>query len=577
MVDIPRKTYPELSALTAPVVDGDVLAAYRSPGPLRRLTASTFADYIKAFFSASGGSALLGFLQGGTGAVSETVQDKLRRVVDMEDYLTAGHDPLVDDATYAMDAARDYLASQGGGTIRIGSPNWRMNWICAEQNISVIGSGGNAPYGEYGLRPFDNTKPVIEWGDGTNDIRNLSLFNVHLNGWDGTGGASGWHETARNCVAALRIRGGVISFYVDPTCSVYGGVHGVSVEPSLTMPVTVGEIGCDIRNDITGDTNARAIYITRTGVGLSGGYYTAVEWTGKVNCIHGNPFADGGFLGYALELDGDQILFSTSGARAYWDIVPDHGILINGSSYLSIRGLNLDPGALGAVVIKHSDVAMVDPTRFMTGWVQQGGQKWENGAGTEFTFPDEMGYVSYRPLFREMYVRYPQYISDPVDVFDQTRYWDLSSDKSEFFLHGPKLRVDSDLVIRGGNAVSAGSITAASGSGGLYFVGAGSASDTNFRFLPKGAGYCLFEASGIQPIANNTQVNGGVGNAWANVVATKYSDAAGVKVVGAQGAAVTDAVPAVGAPTQAEFNALVTQFNALLARVRASTGHGLIA
>lgn len=47
-----------------------------------------------------------------------------------------------------------------------------------------------------------------------------------------------------------------------------------------------------------------------------------------------------------------------------------------------------------------------------------------------------------------------------------------------------------------------------------------------------------------------------------------------VKVVGAQGAAVADGIAAAAAPTQAEFNALVTQFNALLARCRA---HGLIA
>lgn len=506
----------------------------------------------------------------GVGAQDETIQTKFRRIVDMEGYLAFGHDPLVDDATYAMDAARNYLATLGGGVIRYSSPNWRMNWICAEQNISVVGAGGNAPYGLEGLRPFDKTKPVIEWGDGTNDIRNLSLINVHINGWDGTGGVSGWHEATRNAPAALRIRGGVISFYVDPTCSIYGGVHGVSVVPSLTMPVTVGEIGCDIRNDITGSTDARAIYITRTGVGLSGGYYTAVEWTGKVNCIQSNPFGDGGFLGEALELDGDQILFSVSGARAYWDIVAGHGIFINGSSYISCRGLNLDPGVLGGVVIRHSDPTMVDPTRFMTGWLQQGGQEWENGAGAKFTFPDEMGPVMYRPYMREMYVRYPQYISDPVNVFDQSIYWDLSGDKSEFFLHGSNLRADGSVVIRGGNAVSAGSITSASGSGGLYFVAAGAAADANLRFLPKGAGYSLFEGGGIQPIANNTQVNGGVGNAWANVVSIKYSDGAGLQVVGARQAAIAD--PTGGAVVDAEARATLV---AILAILR-PTGHGLI-
>lgn len=51
----------------------------------------------------------------------------------------------------------------------------------------------------------------------------------------------------------------------------------------------------------------------------------------------------------------------------------------------------------------------------------------------------------------------------------------------------------------------------------------------------------------------------------------------GAQIVGARGAAVADAATAAAAPTQAEFNALVTQFNLLLARLRATTGHGLIA
>jgi len=80
MATTPRKTFPELQALPAPVVDSDVLAVYRSPGPAKRTTATIFADYIKAFFSASGGSALVGFLQSGTGAVARTVQAKLREL-----------------------------------------------------------------------------------------------------------------------------------------------------------------------------------------------------------------------------------------------------------------------------------------------------------------------------------------------------------------------------------------------------------------------------------------------------------------------------------------------------------------
>ena len=45
MVDTPRKTFPELQALSAPVVDSDVLAVYRTPGPAKRTTASVLKTY----------------------------------------------------------------------------------------------------------------------------------------------------------------------------------------------------------------------------------------------------------------------------------------------------------------------------------------------------------------------------------------------------------------------------------------------------------------------------------------------------------------------------------------------------
>lgn len=138
----PRKTYPELSALTAPVVDGDVLAAYRSPGPLRRLTASTFADYIKAFFSASGGSALVGFLQAGTGAVLRTMQSKARDFVNVRDFGAVGNGTT--DDYPAFQAALDYIASLSLPTCRLYVPDGKYR-LSAKlnfyNNIRLTGDG----------------------------------------------------------------------------------------------------------------------------------------------------------------------------------------------------------------------------------------------------------------------------------------------------------------------------------------------------------------------------------------------------------------------------------------------------
>ena len=104
MVDTPRKTFPELQALSAPVVDSDVLAVYRTPGPAKRTTASVFSDYIKAFYSASGGSALVGFLQSGTGAVTRTSQAKMRDFVSVFDFIPVAEQAAIIAGTSTYNA-----------------------------------------------------------------------------------------------------------------------------------------------------------------------------------------------------------------------------------------------------------------------------------------------------------------------------------------------------------------------------------------------------------------------------------------------------------------------------------------
>ena len=84
----------------------------------------------------------------------------------------------------------------------------------------------------------------------------------------------------------------------------------------------------------------------------------------------------------------------------------------------------------------------------------------------------------------------------------------------------------------------------------------------------------------INPVGGQVVIgNGVIGNSGTVMDVTGFLSATGYfvganQVVGARGAAVANGVNAAAAPTNAEFNALVTQFNALLARVRA---HGLIA
>lgn len=66
-----------------------------------------------AALAASGGSALVGFIQSGTGAGATTAQAKLRESVSVKDFVAIG-DGLVDD-TAAIQAAHDALPAAGGG------------------------------------------------------------------------------------------------------------------------------------------------------------------------------------------------------------------------------------------------------------------------------------------------------------------------------------------------------------------------------------------------------------------------------------------------------------------------------
>lgn len=67
------------------VQDSDLLASYRSPGPLKKLTASLLGAYARSPLALSSGSSLVGFINSLTGSVTRTAQSKFRDVVNVRD------------------------------------------------------------------------------------------------------------------------------------------------------------------------------------------------------------------------------------------------------------------------------------------------------------------------------------------------------------------------------------------------------------------------------------------------------------------------------------------------------------
>lgn len=211
------KTVPELTAETPPIVGTDEVVVYRSPGPLKRTTTATMRTYMaatsqpldadltaiaaltsaadkmpystgpqtwaladltsfartllatasnSAFLTALGqiASSFVDFIQSGTGAVTRTVQAKLRDTVNVLDFGAVG-DGVTDDATAITNAVatgKDILFPEGltfltagnhsvatnnqkliiKGTVKKKSGTVQSVFVVADQTQGVLFTGG---------------------------------------------------------------------------------------------------------------------------------------------------------------------------------------------------------------------------------------------------------------------------------------------------------------------------------------------------------------------------------------------------------------------------------------------------
>lgn len=473
--------------------------------------------------------------------------------ISAEHYGAIPDDPGV-DSTNAIQNALAAVVSRGGGVVVFESTGtYYANIVATGVGWVLRWPSGRAAFDQNTLRPFDAAKPPLTIGDDVTLTRYWRLENANISGVKIGGQAA---LMAHQAPAAVYIKGNVAhGEIVNPTF--YGGVETLKMRPSASTPVTIINVwGGEIRNDNIDSTLARCVTATYPN---TDGYYTDVKFWGT-------KFAGPKSDSYTVEFDGGA-LFQATGT--YFDmpggLAHSKGLLfVNGSNAL-FHGVTLDPLALGQVIIETTD-ATTDLNRVLQGDFRHGGQKWKNGSGTIFDIPDEANVYFYKPSLREVHMRYPQYIATSTDSHARTAgKWDTDTDA------GPLSLFDIDLRVRKGLAVD-GILTVSQ----AQFQG--HMTDGLRLDMP---GICRMAASLFQfagdVIPESEQSLGTAGTPWRDVIATQHSDGSGNQVLGVRGAAVADAEFAEGAPTRAEFNALVSQFNALLARVRAGTGHGLIA
>jgi hypothetical protein len=429
----------------------------------------------------------------------------MRDVVSITDF---GGAPGVGDNTTAMNAAATYLDSVGGGVILLPTVGeWRMNWVCLFDNITVQGVGGGGEYNENCIRPYSITSAAITFGDGNTVIRYCGLNNVHISGVPVAGsGAGGVTQYALNAPHGLLLRGGVVNFTANLVV-IYNGKRSFSLEPSATQPVTgVRFISGTIRNDITDNNLSRAIYSLRL---VDPGYNT----DNKLILTKLNKPGDG----YAAEVDGTANGIAFEVYQSYWDIKPGWGVLLKGSSGLVCDDLQLDPGTSGAIIIEADGDG--DVARFITGVMRHGGQKFKfpsytvdipaeaDTFGWKARLPNaHLGLQTFWGLADNPYATATQLVASP-GVGGSLR------------LENADWIVNDDIFVRGGNAFNSAYISAATSSGGAYIEALGT--NQNVRLAPSGSGdTVLTSTTPARPNSDGVASLGTSGFKWSEVWAS---------------------------------------------------------
>lgn len=114
--------------------------------------------------ASSAGSALVGFVQDGTGAVARTVQDKMREIVSVKDFGAVG-DGVTDDTAF-FNAAPSGFVYVPGGTYRL------AGWVPKNNTTYLFASDAV-------LVQHQDANPIVAFADGA---KNITFIGGTFNG-----------------------------------------------------------------------------------------------------------------------------------------------------------------------------------------------------------------------------------------------------------------------------------------------------------------------------------------------------------------------------------------------------------
>ncbi|CAB4126780.1 Pectate lyase superfamily protein [uncultured Caudovirales phage] len=441
-------------------------------GTISSTTVQGAINEIVTDLSANTGSTLVGYTQGGTGAVTRTAQAKMRETVSVLDFGAVG-DGVTDDTaafTAAMNAATGEIVLDPTKTyavnLTITKRGTRINGRSGD-NISVAGSPVK------NLIPYDPTKPVIQIANdaayaGGVVVENLSIWSQSPSGTQGQIGmylAGGAYAcTIRNVQIGNQF-----------------SVHNLKLSGGNTYPNAYNQfIGLQLWT-LGGVSQTATLGIYYGGTYCTANYFSHFNITGP----------SGAGTGYAIQIDSCEALMVNGWVQASHNKGINFAKSWSAAPWLKGSNVIVDSDSSSDVLITStvaSDTAIL-PINFLTGGVTVDGL-YKNAAGTSTATP----YASYLP--------YQSLFAYPIS-YGYAQTFNPTTGNNVTTVGGPFGANNSQNF---GDSTVTGYATYGGGSGGVYFAVSGTSIVT-------------VQAAYMAPQADNTKNLGIAGQRWATVYA----------------------------------------------------------